>query len=61
MGGTAGRLIADDGVTGYYKVVQTKEDIVSEVRRQVKIGADWIKVHVTGIVPRQAHKGELCV
>jgi imidazolonepropionase-like amidohydrolase len=61
VGGTAGRLIADHGVTGYYKVVQTKEDIVSEVRRQVKIGADWIKVHVTGIVPRQAHKGELCV
>lgn len=61
VGGTAGRLIRDDGVTGYYKVVKNKEEIVAEVRRQVKIGADWIKVHVTGIVPRQAHKGEMCV
>jgi imidazolonepropionase-like amidohydrolase len=61
VGGTAGRLINDEGVTGYYKVVKTKDDIVSEVRRQIKVGADWIKVHVTGIVPRQAHRGELCV
>jgi imidazolonepropionase-like amidohydrolase len=61
VGGTAGRLIADEGVTGYYKVVNNKDEIVQEVRRQVKIGADWIKVHVTGIVPRQAHKGEMCV
>jgi len=61
VGGTAGRMIADEGVTGYYKVVNNKDEIVQEVRRQVKMGADWIKVHVTGIVPRQAHKGELCV
>lgn len=61
VGGTAGRLIADEGVTGYYKVVNNKDEIVQEVRRQVKVGADWIKVHVTGIVPRQAHKGEMCV
>ena len=61
VGGTAGRLIADEGVTGYYMCVSGFDEIVREVRRQVKVGADWIKVHVTGIVPRQAHKGEMCV
>ncbi len=61
VGGTAGRLIGDEGITGYYKVVSGRDEIVTEVRRQVKMGADWIKVHVTGIVPRQAHRGELCV
>ncbi len=61
VGGTAGRLISDEGVSGYYKVAKTKDEIVAEVRRQVKNGTDWIKVHVTGIVPRQAHKGEMCV
>jgi len=61
VGGTAGRLVNDEGVTGYYKVVKTKDEIVAEVRRQIKVGADWIKVHVTGIVPRLAYKGELCV
>ena len=61
VGGTAGRLISDEGVSGYYKLVKTREEIVTEVRRQIKVGADWIKVHVTGIVPRQAHKGEMCV
>ncbi len=61
VGGTAGRLIADTGVTGYGRVVNSRDELVSEVRRQIKYGADWIKVHVTGIVPRQAHKGELSV
>ena len=61
VGGTAGRLINDEGVTGYYKVVGSKDEIVAEVRRQIKVGCDWIKVHVTGIIPRQAHRGELCV
>jgi len=60
VGGTAGRLIADQGVTGYYKVVQGRDDIVAEVRRQVKVGADWIKVHVSGLVPRYARRGEQC-
>ena len=60
VGGTAGRLINDTGVTGYYKSVQGKDDIVAEVRRQVKVGADWIKVHVSGVVPRYAHLGEQC-
>lgn len=61
VGGTAGRLINDEGTTGYYMAVNSRDEIVREVRRQVKYGADWIKVHVTGIIPRQAHKGELCV
>src|SRR5690606_11970636 len=60
VGGTAGRLIADNGVTGYYKSVQGKDEIVAEVRRQIKVGADWIKVHVSGVVPRYAHRGEQC-
>ncbi|WP_370205569.1 metal-dependent hydrolase family protein [Pararhodobacter marinus] len=61
VGGTAGRMIADEGVTGYYKPVNSRDEIVAEVRRQIKYGADWIKVHVTGIVPRQARRGEMCV
>jgi imidazolonepropionase-like amidohydrolase len=61
VGGTAGRLINDEGVTGYYKVVSNKDEIVTEIRRQVKVGADWIKVHVTGIIPRQSWRGEVCV
>jgi len=61
VGGTAGRLISDEGTTGYYMAVNSKDEIVKEVRRQIKHGTDWIKVHVTGIIPRQAHKGELCV
>ena len=61
VGGTAGRLIGDEGITGYYKVVSGRDEIVTEIRRQVKMGADWIKVHVTGIIPRQAHRGEMCV
>jgi imidazolonepropionase-like amidohydrolase len=61
VGGTAGRLIPDHGEIGWGKVVKDKDEIVSEVRRQIKIGADWIKVHVTGLIPRQKHKGELSV
>ena len=61
LGGTAGTLINDRGVTGYYKTASGKDEIVAEVRRQIKHGADWIKVHVTGVVPRMAHMGEVCV
>ncbi len=60
IGGTAGRLINDSGITGFYMAVNGADEIVAEVRRQIKYGADWIKVHVTGVVPRQAHKGEMC-
>lgn len=59
VGGTAGRLIPDQGVLGYGKVVSGSAAIVSEVRRQIKAGADWIKVHVTGLVPRHPLRGEV--
>ncbi|MGE0857520.1 MAG: amidohydrolase family protein [Gammaproteobacteria bacterium] len=58
-GGTAGRLIPDEGRRGYGMVVHGRDDIVREVRRQIKIGVDWIKVHVTGLTPRQRIKGEV--
>jgi imidazolonepropionase-like amidohydrolase len=61
VGGTAGRLIPDHGVIGWGKVLKDKDEIVAEVRRQIKNGVDWIKVHVTGLIPRQKHKGELSV
>jgi imidazolonepropionase-like amidohydrolase len=59
VGGTAGRLIPDRGVMGYGKVVSGRDEIVAEVRRQIKNGADWIKVHVTGLVPRHPLRGEV--
>ena len=59
LGGTAGRLIPDSGLRGYAKVVTTKDEIVAEVSRQIKIGVDWIKVHITGLIPRQKHRGEV--
>lgn len=59
VGGTAGRLIPDSGVLGYGKVVSGTQEIVGEVRRQIKAGADWIKVHVTGLVPRHPLRGEV--
>jgi imidazolonepropionase-like amidohydrolase len=59
VGGTAGRLIPDQGVAGYGKVVSGDAEIVAEVRRQIKNGADWIKVHVTGLVPRHPLRGEV--
>ena len=31
------------------------------VRRQIKNGADWIKVHVTGLIPNQKEAGEISV
>jgi imidazolonepropionase-like amidohydrolase len=61
VGGTAGRLIPDEGRRGYGKVVNGRDEIVQEVRRQIKIGVDWIKVHVTGLTPRQRVKGEVQV
>jgi len=57
-GGTAGRLIPEEGLIGYGKVVGDRDDIVREVRRQIKRGVDWVKVHVTGLTPRQKTVGE---
>ena len=61
VGGTAGRLLPDTGRRGYGQIVRTKDEIVTEVRRQIKAGVDWIKVHVTGLAPRQKTTGELQV
>ncbi len=61
VGGTAGRLLPDEGRRGYGRVVRTRDEIVAEVRRQIKNGVDWIKVHVTGLAPRQRMAGELQV
>ncbi|MBL6692280.1 MAG: amidohydrolase family protein [Pseudomonadales bacterium] len=59
VGGTAGRLIPDEGLRGYAKIVSSPEEIRTEVRRQIKKGVDWIKVHVTGLLPRQTIRGEI--
>jgi imidazolonepropionase-like amidohydrolase len=59
VGGTAGRLIPDEGEVGYAAVVNTIEEMVTTTRRHVKQGADWIKIHATGSIPR--HRGELQV
>ncbi len=61
VGGTAGLLVPDEGAIGYLRVTRTMDEIVTEVRRQAKRGVDWIKVHVTGIIPRQRHEGEIQV
>ncbi|MCC5951332.1 MAG: amidohydrolase family protein [Acidimicrobiia bacterium] len=58
-GGTAGRLIPDGGQLGYAHVMGDRDEIVRTTRQQVKYGADWIKIHVTGSVPN--HRGELTV
>ncbi|MSW19985.1 MAG: amidohydrolase family protein, partial [Actinobacteria bacterium] len=59
VGGTAGRLIPDEGRTGYAQVVNNTDEIVMWTRRHIKYGADWIKIHATGSVPTR--KGELLV
>lgn len=59
VGGTAGRLIPDEGSVGYAAVVNTIDEMVTETRRQIKHGADWIKIHATGSIP--THAGELQV
>lgn len=59
VGGTAGRLIPDEGAVGYAAIVNTVDEMVTETRRQIKNGADWIKIHATGSIP--THQGELQV
>ncbi len=51
VGGTAGRLIPDEGVVGYAQVVNTLDEAVTWTRRHIKYGADWIKIHATGLLP----------
>jgi imidazolonepropionase-like amidohydrolase len=59
VGGTAGRLIPDEGGVGYAQVVNTIDEMVTTTRRHIKWGADWIKIHATGSIPTRA--GELQV
>ena len=47
-GGTAGKLIPDEGRVGYAHVVGDRDEMVRVTRQQVKRGADWVKIHVTG-------------
>jgi imidazolonepropionase-like amidohydrolase len=61
VGGTAGRLIPDEGRRGYANVVRNRDEMVNETRRQIKHGVDWIKIHVTGLIPRQRERGEIQV
>ncbi|MGI9592191.1 MAG: amidohydrolase family protein [Myxococcota bacterium] len=61
VGGTAGRLVPDEGSRGYANVVRTRDEMVNETRRQIKHGVGWIKIHVTGLVPRQRERGEIQV
>ncbi|MCD2187903.1 metal-dependent hydrolase family protein [Actinomycetospora soli] len=51
LGGTAGRMIRDEGTTGYATVVTGRDVMVNEIRRQIKYGVDWIKIMVTGLIP----------
>jgi imidazolonepropionase-like amidohydrolase len=59
VGGTAGRLIPDEGTVGYAQVVNSIDEVILWTRRHIKYGADWIKIHATGTVP--GGKGELLV
>lgn len=61
VGGTAGMLVPDEGAIGYLKVTRSNDEIVQEIRRQAKNGVDWIKIHVTGMIPRQRDEGEIQV
>jgi imidazolonepropionase-like amidohydrolase len=58
-GGTAGRLIPDAGRLGYAHVMTDRSEMIRVTRQQIKYGADWIKIHVTGSLPGRA--GELTV
>lgn len=59
VGGAAGRLMPDKGIMAYAVMLQGKDEIMAEVRRQIKIGCDWIKVHVTGSLAHRRSEGEL--
>ena len=49
IGGTAARLLPDEGTRGYARIVHTPDEIVKEIHKQIKMGVDWIKVHVSGL------------
>ena len=52
-GGTAGKLIPDEGRVGYAHVVGDRDEMVRVTRQQIKRGADWVKIHVTGSLPNR--------
>ena len=52
-GGTAGRLIPDSGTAAYAHVVGDRAEMVRTTRQQIKHGADWVKIHVTGSLPNR--------
>ncbi len=58
VGGAAGRLMPEKGIMAYAVLLQGKDEIMAEVRRQIKIGCDWIKVHVTGSLTHRRSEGE---
>ena len=58
VGGAAGRLMPDHGTMAYARLLSGKDEIIAEVRRQIKHGADWIKVHVTGSFAHRRSEGE---
>lgn len=58
VGGAAGRLMPDTGTMAYARMLSGKDQIVAEVRRQIKLGVDWIKVHVTGSFAHRRAEGE---
>lgn len=58
-GGTAGRLIPEAGQLGYAHVMGDRDEMIRTTRQQIKFGADWIKIHVTGSLPNST--GELTV
>jgi imidazolonepropionase-like amidohydrolase len=57
VGGTAGQLIPNEGNRGYARIVQTRDEMTIETRKQIKNGVDWIKIHATGLIPRQSQAG----
>lgn len=59
VGGAAGRLMPETGIMAYAVLLQGKDEIMAEVRRQIKIGCDWIKVHVTGSLSHRRNEGEM--
>ncbi len=59
VGGTAGRMIPDEGTAGYAQVVRNRDEMVEVTRHQIKFGADWVKIHATGRIPGRT--GELQV
>ena len=58
-GGTAGRMIPDTGTAAYAHVMGNRDEMVRTTRQQIKYGADWVKIHVTGSLPNRP--GELTV